>query len=212
MPRSRQPQYVQGELQGVDWDHYHGSFPFGSSHPQDSHTPALPDHPDRVRGFHVTNSYNVDSIMRRGLRPSTYSPEQVRNLTGSSRYYNRNGVYFARHEPEVGYGDTIMEMSAHKSRVKEDPETGYELATHGIPPQHVAQVGHVSRGVAGASRTHWSTAPAESCTDCNKSRHHENLMDKRLRAANAAALEASRNRNVVGHPPTPRVDPNATGL
>jgi hypothetical protein len=196
MPRSRQPQYVQGRLEGVDWDspHYRGSYRFGSSQPKDSYTPALPDHPDRVRGFHVTPSDNVASIKRTGLRPSTYSPEQVKDMTGVTRAYNRNGVYFSRDEPETEYGDAIMEMSAHKSRVKEDRETGYELATHGIPPQHVAQVGHIYKGIGGVSRTHWSTAPAESCIDCNKSHHHE--------------VEAGRKRQAAKQ----ALDPNNTGV
>jgi hypothetical protein len=208
MPRSRQPQYVQGRLEGVDWDHYHGSFPFGSSQPKDSYTPALPDHPDRVRGFHVTSGENVASIKRTGLRPSTYTPQQVRDLTFSARYYNRSGVYFDRDEPQTEYGDAIMEMSAHKSRVKKDREFGHELATHGIPPQHVAQVGHISRGVGGASRTHWSTAPAESCIDCNKTRHHEN---EGARRGYEAWLQRSHGGQ-GGGAKKQALDPNNTGV
>lgn len=183
MPRrKRQPQYVQGRLEGVDWDSLHGAHPLGFNKggpmPTESQeTDAFSDKPGHITGYHVTSHENLDSIMQSGLHKSNY--DEYGTFDGAMpRGKNRNGVYIDPYEPRTEYGDTILQVSAHSRRTKEDPMDegyGHLIVTHHVPPKNIQLVGHTGRNYSfyGAhAGVHWGEMHPDECATCNMADYH----------------------------------------
>ncbi len=178
----RSKKYFQPELEGVDWSSHVGQHPLGfnKSGPMPTEVQevdTLSDNPNHVTGYHVTQRHNLDSIMQRGLYKSNY--DEHGNFDGAMpRGKNRNGVYIDPYEPRTEYGDTILQVSAHHRRTKEDPldeDYGHLIVTHHVPPKNIQLVGHTGRNYSfyGAhAGIHWGEMHPDECASCNMADYH----------------------------------------
>jgi len=108
--------------------------------------------PDNVgqQFYHISRSYNRDSILKGGLRTSK----------DQSRPDENKSIVWLSNEPAAVYKYDVYQVAA---KTEQHPITGGPISTSDIPAKDVSLVGHI--GLTDG-RPQFHSGISDSCTNC----------------------------------------------